>query len=252
MTALKGKSIVISGASSGIGRECAIRAAQQGADVVLLARDRERLLQTLDALGSGNHAYYSCDLAAGSTDALEEIVRDAVERVGNISGFIHSAGIEATIPLRNMNRAKYEDIFAINVWAAFELARLLSKKKYVHPAGSSFIFIGSVMGLLGEPGKVAYGSTKAALIGGTKSMAVELAPKNIRVNCIMPGLVETEMGRRLFQTLPESSRQEIIKKHPLGLGQPGDIANLCTFLLSDASRWITGAAIPIDGGYSAG
>ena len=102
----------------------------------------------------------------------------------------------------------------------------------------------------GEPGKVAYGSTKAALIGGCKSMALELAPKNIRVNCIMPGLVETEMSKKLFQTIHEHSKQEIVKKHPLGLGQPEDIAHLCMFLLSDASRWITSSAIPIDGGYS--
>ena len=251
MAALKGKSIVITGASSGIGRECALRAAQQGARVVLIARNRERLQQTLDSLGRGNHAYYSCDLAASSGVYLEEMVEQAVERVGNISGFIHSAGIEGTIPLRNMNRGKYEEMFAINVVAAFEMARLLSKKKYVHPGGGSFIFIGSVMGLLGEPGKVSYSSTKAALIGGAKSMAVELAPKKIRVNCIMPGVVETEMSRKLFQTLPESSRQEITKKHPLGLGQPGDVADLCIFLLTNASRWITGAAIPIDGGYSA-
>ena len=82
-------------------------------------------------------------------------------------------------------------------------------------------------------------------------MAVELAPQNIRVNCIMPGVVETEMSAKLFQTIPEHSKQEIIKKHPLGMGKPEDIAHLCMFLLSDASRWITGAAIPIDGGYSA-
>jgi NAD(P)-dependent dehydrogenase (short-subunit alcohol dehydrogenase family) len=248
MITLKGKSIFITGASSGIGKECAVKAAQLGANVVLVARDRERLKQTLDSLAGDNHLYFPCDVTI--SDHLEEVVRQAAEKLGKISGFIHSAGIEATIPLRNMNRSKFEEMFSVNVLAAFEIARLLSKKKYLDPGGSSFIFIGSVMGMLGEPGKVAYSSAKAALIGGSKSMAIELAPKNIRVNCIMPGVVETEMSAKLFQTIPEHSKQEIIKKHPLGLGQPDDIAHLCMFLLSTAARWITGSAIPIDGGYS--
>lgn len=249
MINLKGKNIFITGASSGIGRECAVKAAQLGANLVLVARNRDRLKQTREVLNGNRHIYFSCDVT--SSDHLEEVVRQAVEKLGKISGFIHSAGIEATIPLRNMNRGKFEEMFSVNVLGAFEIARLLSKKTYLDPEGSSFIFIGSVMGMLGEPGKVAYSSTKAALIGGTKSMAVELAPKKIRVNCIMPGVVETEMSAKLFQTIPQHSKQEIIKKHPLGLGQPEDIAHLCMFLLSGASRWITGSVIPIDGGYSA-
>jgi NAD(P)-dependent dehydrogenase (short-subunit alcohol dehydrogenase family) len=249
MITLKGKSIFITGASSGIGKECAVKAAQLGARVVLVARDRERLKKTLDSLVGDHHLYFSCDITI--SDHLEEVVRQAAEKMGKISGFIHSAGIEATIPLRNMNRGKFEEMFSVNVLAAFEIARLLSNKKYLDPAGSSFIFIGSVLGLLGKPGAVAYSSTKAALIGGTRSMALELVPKNIRVNCVMPGVVETAMSTKFFQTIPEHSRQEIIKKHPLGLGQPEDIAHLCMFLLSDVSRWITGSAIPIDGGYSA-
>lgn len=248
MITLKGKSIFITGASSGIGKACAVKAAQLGANVVLVARDRERLKQTLDSLAGDNHLYFPCDVTI--SDHLEEVVRQAAEKLGKISGFIHSAGIEATIPLRNMNRGKFEEIFSVNVLAAFEIARLLSNKKYLAPGGSSFIFIGSVFGMLGEPCTVAYSSSKAALIGGTKSMALELVPKNIRVNCVMPGVVETAMSIKFFQTIPEHARQEIIKKHPLGLGQPEDIAHLCMFLLSDASRWITGAAIPIDGGYS--
>jgi len=246
---LKGKNIFITGASSGIGRECAVKAAQLGANVVLVARNLDRLKQTRELLVGDRHSYFSCDVT--DSDLLEEVVSQAVEKLGKISGFIHSAGIEATIPLRNMNRGKFEEMFSVNVLAAFEIARLLSKKKYQDPGGSSFVFIGSVMGILGEPGKVAYSSTKASLIGGCKSMAVELAPQNIRVNCIMPGVVQTEMSAKLFQTIPEHSKQEIIKKHPLGLGKPEDIAHLCMFLLSAASRWITGAAIPIDGGYSA-
>jgi NAD(P)-dependent dehydrogenase (short-subunit alcohol dehydrogenase family) len=107
------------------------------------------------------------------------------------------------------------------------------------------------MGMRGEPGKVGYSSCKAALLGGARSMALELAPKKIRVNCVLPGVVETAMVAKLFRSIPQQARERIIDKHPLGLGQPGDVAHLCMFLLSDAARWITGTGIAIDGGYSA-
>jgi len=251
MVSLEGKSIFITGASSGIGKACVIKAAQLGASVVLVARNEERLKKTMDSLEGKNHVYFSSDISRSSGEQLEEIVSQATSRIGPIAGFIHSAGIEATIPLRNMNRSKYEELFSINVLAGYELARLLSKRKYLNSTGSSFIFISSVLGILGVPGTIAYSSTKSALIGGTKSMALELASKKIRVNCIAPGVVDTEMSTGFFNSLPENSKQEITNMHPLGLGQPDDVANICMFLLSDASRWITGASIPIDGGYSA-
>lgn len=249
MIDLKGKTIFITGASSGIGRECAVKAAQIGANVILIARNPERLKDVTNSLTGGSHLYFPCDVT--DNDSLEGIISQSVEKLGPISGFIHCAGVESTTPLRNMNPARYEEMFGVNVFAAFEIVRLLSKKKYLSPSGSSFIFVGSVMGIRGEPGKVGYGSCKAALLGGTKSMALELAPKNIRVNCILPGLVETEMSAKLFRSIPPRSKEETIKKHPLGLGQPADVANLCMFLLSGLSRWITGAEITIDGGYSA-
>ena len=249
MIDLNGRSVFITGASSGIGKECAVKAAQLGANVILIARNPERLKETADSLTGDSHLYFPCDVT--DNDSLEGIVSQAVETLGPVSGFIHSAGMESTIPLRNMNPARYEEIFGVNVFAGFEIARLLSKKKYLEPSGSSFIFISSVMGIRGEPGKVGYGSCKAALLGGIKSMALELAPKKVRVNCILPGLVETEMSAKLFRSIPPASKEEIIKKHPLGLGQPADVANLCMFLLSGLSRWITGTDISIDGGYSA-
>lgn len=246
---LHGKTILITGASSGIGEECAVKAAQSGAAVVLMARNREKLKQVKDSLDGTNHIYLPCDVT--DNDCLEAAVSQAVEKVGQFSGFIHSAGSESTVPLRNMNRARYEELFGVNVFAAFEVARLLSKKKYLSSSGGSFIFVSSIMGIRGEPGKVGYGSCKAALLGGAKSMALELAPKNIRVNCVLPGVVETEMTAKLFRSIPPHSKEEIIKKHPLGLGQPEDVAHLCMFLLSNKSRWITGTGITIDGGCTA-
>jgi len=142
-------------------------------------------------------------------------------------------------------------MFATNVISGFELARMISKKKYLDENGASFVFISSVIGTLGQPGKIAYCSSKGALISGAKAMALELARKNIRVNCILPGHVKTEMANRLFENISEKSKKEIMDMHPLGLGIPEDIANASAFLLSDASRWITGTILIVDGGYSA-
>lgn len=246
---LKNKNIIITGASSGIGRQCAITFSQLGANVILIARNKERLKETYNKLEKGNHLIISQDVT--EYDKLEEIIITAVEKIGKISGFVHSAGIEITLPLRSMQPSYYKDMFYVNVIAGFELAKIISKKKYLDKNGVSFVYISSVMGILGQPGKVAYCSSKGALISGAKAMALELAKKNIRVNCILPGVVETEMSNKMFKNLPEESKKSIIDMHPLGLGKPNDIANACAFLLSDASRWISGTNLIVDGGYSA-
>jgi len=246
---LSNKNIIITGASSGIGRECAITFSQLGANVILIGRNKERLNKTFNKLKKGNHLIISQDIAKYAK--LEEIVNTAVDKIGKISGFVHSAGTEMTLPLRSMQPSYYEDIFAINVIAGFELARIVSKKKYLDKNGASFVFISSIMGILGQAGKVGYCSSKGALISGTKAMALELAKKNIRVNCVLPGVVETEMTDRMFENLSEDSKKAIVEMHPLGLGKPNDIAYACAYLLSDVARWVTGTNLVIDGGYSA-
>ncbi len=246
---LKNKNILITGASSGIGRQCAISFSQLGANVILIARNKERLKDTFNKLEKGNHLTISQDIT--EYNKLEEIVNVAVDKVGKISGFIHSSGIEMTIPLRNMQPSYYEEMFSVNVIAGFEIAKIISKKRYLDGKGASFVFISSVMGILGQSGKSAYCASKGALISGTKAMALELVKKKIRVNCILPGVVETEMSNKMFQRLSEESKKEIVDMHPLGLGKPEDIGNACAFLLSDAARWITGSNLIIDGGYSA-
>jgi NAD(P)-dependent dehydrogenase (short-subunit alcohol dehydrogenase family) len=150
-----------------------------------------------------------------------------------------------------MTTLKYNEIFSVNVFSGFELAKIISKKNYINDAGGSFVFISSIMGMVGQPGKIGYCASKGALLAGSRAMALELAAKKIRVNCVCPSIVETEMTEKLFQGLPEESKQEIIKMHPLGLGKPEDVASAALFLLSDTSRWITGSQLVVDGGYSA-
>jgi NAD(P)-dependent dehydrogenase (short-subunit alcohol dehydrogenase family) len=249
MINLEGKRILVTGASSGIGRVFSKQAASLGASLILFGRNKERLKETFNSLQGTGHEYHIVDL----TDYLqvEQIIRLTVADAGRINGFVHSAGIEKTTPVKASKPELFKEVFEINVFAGFEVARILSQKTIVDPAGASFIFISSIKGKFGDPGKVIYCSSKSAILSGVKAMALELASKKIRCNCVLPGIVMTDMVKQLFDTIPPEARQKIIDQHPLGLGMPEDVANLICFLMSDQSRWITGSEYIIDGGYSA-
>jgi NAD(P)-dependent dehydrogenase (short-subunit alcohol dehydrogenase family) len=247
---LKSKNILITGASSGIGRRSAIICSQMGARVILIGRRKEKLLETIRLLPSGCNLYYSFDVT--NYQEIESVIADAVSKVGLIHGFIHSAGIELTLPFSVTKPIHYQRLFATNAIAGFEFAKELSKKKYIASEGGSFVFISSIMGIVGNSSLVGYSASKGALISGVKSMALELASKNIRVNVISPGhLRDTEMSTKLFEALDKESKDLILNAHPLGLGSTSDVANCCIYLLSDASKWVTGANLIIDGGYNA-
>lgn len=249
MNNLDGKRILVTGASSGIGRVVSQFAASLGASIILFGRDINRLKETFLSLEGNDHEYYSVDVTDYAK--VEEIIRSIVANGKYISGFVHSAGIEKTILIKGSTPSVFKEIFETNVFAAFELARIISQKGIADPKGASFLFLSSILGRLGNPGSIAYSSSKSALLSGVKSMALELAYKKIRCNCILPGIVETEMIQKLFESIPPETKEKIISKYPLGLGKPSDIAALAAFLLSDNARWITGAEYIIDGGYSA-
>jgi NAD(P)-dependent dehydrogenase (short-subunit alcohol dehydrogenase family) len=204
---------------------------------------------TMKMLKGDLNRSYSLDIT--NYEKIPEIVDQAVSEVGRISGFIHSAGVEMTQPFQMTDPSEFEKLYSLNVVAGYELAKNIIKKKHINPNGASLVFISSVMGVLGEPGKVAYCSSKGALISGVKALALEYAAKNIRVNCISPAIVQTELVQGMFANLQEESVKDIIRRHPLGLGLPEDVANAAVFLLSARSRWITGSNLVVDGGYSA-
>ncbi len=245
---LEGKNIVITGASSGIGAETALLCSEMGANVVMIARDEGRLNGILAKMKQGKHLYYSLDIT--SYAMISSVIEDCVSKIGKIDGFIHSAGIENTIPINVIKQENYESTFSINLFSGLEFVKVLSKKKY-RSEGLSIVFLASVMGVLGQKGKTAYCASKGAIVNSVKALSLELAEKNIRVNCISPAVVVTEMTKKLFATLTEEGVNSIKKMHPLGLGRPQDIANAAVFLLSEASRWVTGSNLIIDGGYSA-
>ena len=249
MIDLKGKRILVTGASSGIGKSFCLKAASLGASLILWGRDEMRLKELFHSLQGSGHQYAAFDLT--DFKVASNLIDDSVSDGRKINGFVHSAGIEKTIPFRISNPKVFKEVFEINVFAAFEIARLLSRRDIADPSGASFIFISSVKGKLGEPGKVAYCSSKSALLAGVRAMALELANKKIRCNCILPGVVDTPMARNMLESVLSETRQSILDKHPLGLGNADDVSNMLCFLISDLSNWVTGSEFIIDGGYSA-
>lgn len=247
---LKGKNIIITGASSGIGRKCALLCTMMGARVIIIGRREKNLKEVFSEMHGEENIFYVQDIT--HYDELESLVADAVAKNGPVDGFIHSAGIDLTMPLTAMNHMHYEKLFSINVIAGFEFARIISKKKYVSLTGASFVFISSVMGFVGDVALTAYCSSKGALISGSRAMALELAAKKIRVNCISPAYLEdTDMTEKMFADMTDEKINAIMAKHPLGYGRREDVAHGCIYLLSEASRWVTGTNLIIDGGYSA-
>lgn len=248
--ALANKTLLITGASSGIGRQCAILCSQMGATVIGLGRDKDRLSETQGLLEEPDrHLFISIDLLDHET--LEEAIKEAVAQKGRIHGMINSAGISTTLPLRMMKPDKIETFLQTNVAAAINLARVLTKPAHMAEEGGSLVFITSVMATVGESGKSLYALTKGAVLAAAKSLAIELAPKNIRVNCVSPGVVVSPMSQKSFYSQGEETLNHIKSLHPLGLGTPEDVAAACVYLLSDAARWVTGSNLVVDGGYSA-
>ena len=245
---LEGKNILITGASSGIGRQCAISCSQMGARVVLIARNEERLKETLSMMEGDEHSYYSADL--NEIDSIKELVSIITANTGKLDGFIHAAGIEKTLPIKLLSTGDYENVFKVNTLSAFEFIRMFSNKKYFNDKGH-IVLVSSITSVIGRSGVAAYAASKGAMISAVRTMALELSKKSICINCVSPGTVLTPLMENFLSTLSEDDYKKRISGFPLGLGEPEDVANTCVFLLSDASRWITGQNIIVDGGYTA-
>ena len=246
---LSNKTILITGASSGIGRSCAVQCSKMGASLLLMGRNVDELNRTVSELQPGTKVEIIVADFSKMVD-LELLIAEKILTIGKIAGFIHCAGVEKTLPLKKQTSEVFQSIFDINVFAGFELAKIISLKKY-KAEKASFVFIASVAGMVGESGKTIYSASKGAVISGARSMSMELARSDIRVNSISPAMVKTPILEKMFDGIGEEATQNIIKKHPLGIGEPEDVANACVFLLSDAARWITGTNLVVDGGYTA-
>lgn len=245
---LEGKNIVVTGASSGIGQQVAITCSRMGAKVALIGRNKQRLGETKSQLEGTGHLAISYDLT--DLEHQKELVSDIVSKMGLIDGLVNCAGVSTTLPFKLLTPEKNDEFFRINVFAAVELTRQVLGIKNVNKRGASVIFIASVMGVVGESAKSLYSLTKGALIAGCRSLAIEYASKRIRINVVSPGVIETPINRNQPYLADPEKRKKTESLHPLGIGTTVDIANACIYLLSDASRWVSGQNLIVDGGYT--
>lgn len=238
--------ILLTGATSGIGLETLKSLLANKNKVYAVARDFSKISNLLE-LHSDSLVPITFDLK--ETENIEKIFNEINLVDEKLDAIIHCAGIEETIPLTLYSPAKIKNIYEVNVFAGIELLRHFTKKKYSND-GASAVFVSSVMGVLGQPGKIGYCSTKAAVLGMVKASALEFAKRKIRVNAVLPGVVNTPMTQNLFSQISAENVEEIKAMHPLGIGEVSDVVPTIEFLISTNSRWITGQNIIIDGGYS--
>ncbi|HWP99579.1 MAG TPA: SDR family oxidoreductase [Vicinamibacterales bacterium] len=244
-----GRWVVVTGASSGLGRACAAELAAHGARLVLVGRNRTALDETKAALDGGDHRTLVLDL--NDLDRLGPEIQRLSGRIGRLYGLCHAAGVVTTSPLSTSTPQMIDAMMRVNVLAGFELARAITRRDVMVPEGGSLLFFSSVYGRAGAAGQVGYCATKGAVTAAVRAMAVELARRRVRVNAISPGLVRTPMTDRALGLLSPEQLTAIEQKHPLGPGTPADVARAAVFLLAPATSWITGTDLAVDGGYSA-
>lgn len=241
---LKNKTILITGASSGIGKATALQCSKMGAKLIITGRNLERLKEVYNELEQNNHLIIQADLS--NADDLELLV-NSLEK---IDGLVHSAGILETTPFSFTSNKKLSETMRINFEAPFILTQKLIKTKKIKN-NSSVVFVSSLSGYsTGAIGLSAYSASKGAICATVRVIALELAPKKIRVNSVCPGMVKTEMNSGNNKLFQEQLEEDELRNYPLGYGTADDIANTNVFLLSDASKWITGTNLVIDGGAS--
>ena len=241
--------VVVSGASSGIGRATAVEVVRQGGRAVLLGRRREALDKTAALAGPADRTeVVEIDLAA--LDGIVPAVTGLAKRLGPLYGLFHAAGASKLSPLATTTPERLRTLMDLNLLAGLELTRALTRRDVLAPAGGSVVFVASVAAHVGAAGQTGYSATKGAVVAAVRSMAVELAPRKTRVNCLSPGVVESEMTSATAAQLGAEQWQRIVDRHPLGIGAPEDVARAAVFLLHPANRWITGVDWAVDGGYT--
>lgn len=245
---LDGKRILITGASSGLGHAIAISCARMGAEIIATGRDSERLCKTFEDLkniSKRDHLIVAGDLTSCADRS------SVVEAAGTLNGLVHSAGISRLCPTRMLSEAHIQEVVSINLNAPMLLTQAILKRNLLVP-DSSVLFIASIAAHIGVPGVGIYSGTKAAIIAMARCMALEVVKRRIRVNCLSPSLVETPLFDQAAQSVGEESITRQQNNHPLGFGRPSDIANAAIYMLSDASRWVTGTTLVMDGGLTIG
>ena len=238
---LAGKTILVTGASSGLGAATAIECSKSGATLVITGRNLERLNNTFNQLDGSNHIQLPFDLT------IKENIDELANTLPSLDGLALCAGITKTIPVKFISNESIDEIFQTNVLSSMQLIQKLLKKKKINKDGS-IVFISSISTGYADKGNSIYAASKGAINSFSKVLALELAAQRITSNCVQPGFVPT--GMLDGGSVSEEQLLEEEKRYPLGFGQPIDIANGIIYLLSDAAKWVTGSVLTIDGGVT--
>lgn len=241
---LTGKHVLITGGSSGIGRACAIQASRLGAKVTIIARNEDKLKETLFLMDNEKeHAYYLKDLS--DVSSIEKLVKTIVLERGSIDSFVHAAGIGTSRVLKDSKTNYVDKMFKIHVFAFIELVRCLTLKNNLND-GASLIGISSVSAEKGNISQCVYGAAKASMNSFTKPASLELLKRKIRVNTVAFGMVSTDMFQEF---LDNGGDNKVLERQYLGVVDVESAANAVMFLLCDSAKFITGSVIPVYGGY---
>ena len=245
---LTGRRYLITGAASGMGRATSVLLSALGANLILLDINADGLAETKKSCRDTD---FILPLDLSDSESIKPRIEDAVSKFGKINGFAHIAGIPYICPLKVINEQVCDKVYKINTYAAIELCKTFASRKNYAGEFGSVVLISAVYGVVGSAANVGYAMSKAAIIGITKALSMELASKGIRVNCVAPGFVKSNMmGENSFR-FDGHYMETLNSLHPLGLGKPEDIANAIAFLMSDMSKWMTGAILNVDGGFTA-
>jgi 3-oxoacyl-[acyl-carrier protein] reductase len=244
MKELEGQVALVTGGSRGIGLAIAQELARAGAKVAVVARNAEGAVAAAAALEGDGHKGFGCDVSEAT--ASNKAVADVEEQLGPIDILVNNAGITRDNIFIRMKEEEWDDVLAVNLKGAFNMTRALARGMMKRRSGV-VLNISSVVGVVGNAGQTNYAASKAGLIGFTKSLAKELAPRGIRCNVIAPGFITTDMTAEL----PESAVEELHSRIPLGrFGDPEDVGGLARFLAGPGARYITGQVVAVDGGMA--
>jgi NAD(P)-dependent dehydrogenase (short-subunit alcohol dehydrogenase family) len=244
---LTGRRFLLTGASGSIGRAAAVKLAAAGARLVLTGRDAVKLKQVVEGLTANEHIAAPFDLA--DSDGIVGWMRDLAEKGGTFSGLVHTAATQTTRPLRAMSAEFVMTTLHMNVTVPIMLGKGF-RQKVCHTDPAAMVLMSSTAAFIGGAGNVPYAASKGGVMAASKGMAHELLRENIRVNCVVSGLVEGEMAERARALTPPESWKNVLSGYPMGLGKAEDIASAILYLVSDRSRWMTGTDLQIDGGLS--
>ena len=246
MTCLKDKVALITGASRGIGRAIAVRLAEAGADVAGLDVDADPLAETGALVEEQGSAFLPIEADVTSLDQMQDAVSRTVDELGSLDVLVNNAGITRDNLLIRMSEEDWNSVISINLTGVFNGVKAAARPM-MRQRGGSIVNISSVVGLLGNPGQVNYSASKAGVLGVTKSTAREVAKRGVRVNAVAPGYIQT----RMTDELNDKAREELQSQIPLQkLGEPEDVADAVLFLASDASSYVTGQVLSVDGGMA--